>query len=313
LAALPWFFSWTGVVLAIAGVQVFGSLGINLCYHRLLTHRSLTCPKWLEHGFAILGICSMQDTPARWVAVHRRHHEHADRREDPHSPLVSFAWSHVGWMLVQNRDLARLGIYERYAKDVLRDPFYRRLERKLLYPIIALSSWAVFFLGGVAATLLGGDSAMEAAQFGASLLVWGVFVRVVAVWHITWSVNSAAHLWGYRNYETDNDSRNNWFRYKVQYSADFATIKSIEFNVLYVASRSKSKLCNGTPCHHRQCRGPAVRPGDRGMAATPARGGWAASTKMKEPRGWVIAWPSHIRWAALESMLPESGMGERSS
>jgi stearoyl-CoA desaturase (delta-9 desaturase) len=41
--------------------------------------------------------------------------------------------------------------------------------------------------------------------------VWGVFVRTVAVWHITWSINSITHLWGYRNYETDEDSRNNVF------------------------------------------------------------------------------------------------------
>ena len=49
-------------------------------------------------------------------------------------------------------------------------------------------------------------------QFGLSLLVWGVFVRTVVVWHITWSVNSVTHLWGYRNYETDEDSRNNVLR-----------------------------------------------------------------------------------------------------
>jgi len=57
---------------------------------------------------------------------------------------------------------------------------------------------------------MGGHSA-EAIQFGASLLVWGVFVRTVAVWHITWSVNSVTHLWGYRNFDTDEDSRNNVF------------------------------------------------------------------------------------------------------
>jgi fatty-acid desaturase len=210
LALLPWFFSWTGVALAIAGIYVFGGLGINLCYHRLLTHRGLVCPKWLEHGFAILGVCSMQDTPARWVAVHRRHHEHSDRRDDPHSPLVNFLWGHVGWMLVENRDLVRLGIYDRYAKDILRDPFYRRLERTLLYPIIMLSSWVVFFVGGFAAELLAGGNVAAATRFGASLLIWGVFVRIVAVWHITWSVNSLAHLWGYRNYETNEQSRNNW-------------------------------------------------------------------------------------------------------
>ena len=196
LAVLPWFFSWAGVVLAILGLYVFGSLGINLCYHRLLTHRGLVCPKWLEHGFAILAVCSMQDTPARWVAVHRRHHEHADRQDDPHSPLVNFLWGHVGWMLVENRDLVRLGIYDRYAKDVLRDPFYRRMERTPLYPIILLGSWAVFFLGGFAAGLLGGGSMAQAVQFGLSLLIWGVFVRTVVVWHITWSVNSAGTYLG---------------------------------------------------------------------------------------------------------------------
>lgn len=211
LAVLPWFFSGTGVVLTIVGVYVFGGLGINLCYHRLLTHRGLTCPKWLEYAFAILGVCSMQDTPGRWVAVHRRHHEYSDRQEDPHSPLVNFLWSHVGWMLVDNRDLTRLGVYERYAKDVLRDPFYRRLERTFLYPIIILTSWLVYFAGGAVASILSGGNLAEAAQFGASLLIWGVFVRTVLVWHITWSVNSAAHLWGYRNYETGEQSRNNWF------------------------------------------------------------------------------------------------------
>jgi fatty-acid desaturase len=211
LALLPWSFSWTGVALAGLGLYVFGSLGINLCYHRLLTHRGLVCPKWLEHGFAVLAVCSMQDTPARWVAVHRRHHEHADRQDDPHSPLVNFLWGHVGWMLLENDDLSRLGIYDRYAKDILRDPFYRKMERTPLYPMILLGSWATFFLAGCAASLLLGGTIAEAARFGASLLIWGVFVRTVVVWHITWSVNSAAHIWGYRTYETGERSRNNWF------------------------------------------------------------------------------------------------------
>jgi hypothetical protein len=65
LAFVPWFFSWTGVVLALLGLYVFGTLGINLCFHRMLTHRSFVCPKWLEHSLAILGLCCVQDTPAR--------------------------------------------------------------------------------------------------------------------------------------------------------------------------------------------------------------------------------------------------------
>ena len=210
LAVLPWFFSWTGLILAAIGVFVFGSLGINLGYHRLLTHRGFACPKFLEHSFAVLGVCSMQDTPARWVAVHRRHHQFSDQQDDPHSPLVHGLWGHVGWMLIENRDLARLGIYDRYAKDILRDPFYRRMEKSFLYPTIVLTSWAIFFAIGLATGLLSGNTLADAVQLGTSVLLWAVFVRTVIVWHITWLVNSASHLWGYRTYETGDDSRNNW-------------------------------------------------------------------------------------------------------
>src|SRR5687767_1815150 len=66
LAFFPYYFSWTGVALAIAGLYVFGTLGINLCYHRLLTHQGFVAPKWLEHSLAVLGVCTLQDTPACW-------------------------------------------------------------------------------------------------------------------------------------------------------------------------------------------------------------------------------------------------------
>ena len=211
LAFWPWLFSWTGLVVFMIGVYVFGTLGINLCFHRLLTHRSFECPKWLEHGLAILGVCCLQDTPARWVGVHRLHHQHSDEPEDPHSPLVSFFWGHVGWLLVPNHELSRMQLYERYAKDLLRDPFYMNLERRLFWVWINLIQWAVFFgsgfLIGLATT---GADWFEAFRFGLSILIWGVFVRTVVVWHITWSINSVTHLWGYRNYETDENSRNNF-------------------------------------------------------------------------------------------------------
>ncbi len=209
LAFLPWFFSWPGVTAALVGVYVFGTLGINICYHRLLTHRGLECPKPLEHALALLGVCSFQDTPARWAAVHRRHHEYSDEQLDPHSPLVSFFWAHLQWIYVENRELNRLGIYDRYAKDILRDRFYVALERGNAWLLVIGASWVVFFLGGAAIGLLTGTTSAEALQTGLSVLVWGVFVRTVVVWHITWSVNSVTHLSGYRNYRTADFSRNN--------------------------------------------------------------------------------------------------------
>lgn len=211
LAFIPWFFSWSGLISAIVGVYVFGTLGINLCYHRLLTHRSFACPVWLEHFLALLGVCSLQDTPARWVGVHRMHHQHSDEATDPHSPLAGFFWGHMGWLLTPNRDLQRWELYERYARDLLRDRFYRSLERRQLWVWINLGQWVVFFLAGFIAGYLVTREMMGAVQLGLSILIWGVFVRTVLVWHITWSVNSVTHLWGYRNYHTDEHSTNNIF------------------------------------------------------------------------------------------------------
>ena len=208
-AVVPWLFSWTGVALAFAGLYVFGTLGINLCFHRLLTHRGFNCPRWLEHTFALLGVCCLQDTPARWVAVHRLHHQHSDEEPDPHSPLVTFLWGHMGWLFVENRQVNSVLTYDRYARDVLKDPFYFAFERNLLWVWVNLVQWAMFFLPGLIIGWLGGG-VVDGVQFGLSLLVWGVFLRTVAVWHITWSVNSATHMWGYRNYDTGENSRNNW-------------------------------------------------------------------------------------------------------
>jgi stearoyl-CoA desaturase (delta-9 desaturase) len=209
LALLPWFFSWTGVVLAFLGHYAIGALGISLCYHRLLTHRGFVCPLWLEHGLAILGVCCVQDTPARWAAIHRKHHHYSDNGGDPHSPAVNFLWGHMGWLFLVNRELNPIGMFDRYARDILRDPFYAAMERTYLYVWLNLLSWLVFFGGGLMVGLIAGESIGAASQFGASLLVWGVFVRTVVHWHATWSVNSVTHRWGYRNYVTGEDSRNN--------------------------------------------------------------------------------------------------------
>ena len=211
LALIPWLFHWASVAVCFAGLYIFGTLGINLCFHRQLTHSSLKTPKWLEHLFAILGVCCLQDTPARWVAVHRRHHQHSDEQPDPHSPLVSFFWGHMDWLTRHNEELNRLELYERYVKDLLRDPFYLKLERNLMWVWINLAQWLIFFMVGAGLGLVLTGTWREGLRLGFSMLVWGVFVRTVLVWHITWSVNSVAHLWGYRNYETDENSRNNIF------------------------------------------------------------------------------------------------------
>jgi stearoyl-CoA desaturase (delta-9 desaturase) len=206
-ALLPWFFTWSGLVLAIVGHFVFGMLGITIGYHRLLTHRGFACPRWLEHSLATLGMCNLQDSPARWVAIHRMHHQYSDKQPDPHSPWVNFLWGHVGWVVCRHRDLDRTSHYERYVRDLLHDSYYLKLERRDGWFFVYLAH--ALLITGVGA-VVGYFAAGEPLRYAASWLVWVVALRTVFVLHGTWSVNSVAHLFGYRNYETRDHSTNNW-------------------------------------------------------------------------------------------------------
>ncbi|TVP94084.1 MAG: acyl-CoA desaturase [Planctomycetaceae bacterium] len=210
LAVIPYLFTWSGLILAIMGHFVFGMLGINVGYHRLLTHRGFVCPRWLERTFAILGMCNLQDSPARWVAIHRMHHQHSDHQPDPHSPLAAFLWGHVGWVVYRNRELDRTSHFERYVRDLLRDPFYLRMERYSGWFFVFLLHGLLFTLAGAAFGYWVGGSGAEAMRYAASWYVWAVALRTVFVLHGTWAVNSVTHLIGYRNYETRDNSRNHW-------------------------------------------------------------------------------------------------------
>jgi fatty-acid desaturase len=209
-ACWPWLFSWWGLAALVVGVPVLGQ-GINLCYHRLLTHRSFATPRWFEHALVVFTLCSLEDTPIRWVTTHRVHHLHSDERPDPHSPLVTFLWGHMGWLMFKNPQVQSLDAYNKYSSDLVRDRFYRKLESK---PWIGLAIYlAHLLLLGLVGAAIGyamAGTAIEALRVGLSVLVWGGLLRTVVVWHVTWSVNSLSHFFGYRSFETSDDSRNNW-------------------------------------------------------------------------------------------------------
>jgi len=129
LACVPWLFSWSGLAWAAAGLYLFGTLGINIGYHRLLTHRAFACPRWLEHALSVLGACCWQGSPMSWVAIHRMHHQCSDLPGDPHSARASFFWSHMGWFLIYDPAIYSYATYDRYARDLLADRFYKWIER----------------------------------------------------------------------------------------------------------------------------------------------------------------------------------------
>lgn len=206
----PSIFSWWGVAFLPIGNYLFCSLGIGAGYHRLLTHRGFQCPKWFEYTLATLGMCSLQDSPVRWALVHRIHHQHSDHQPDPHTPMAGIFWSHVGWMFVENRELDSAVMYDRYARDLLKDRYYFWMQRGgrwvIVYLAHALAITAMGFLFG----WLQSEDFSIATNIALQWFMWGVIYRTVFTWHVTAAINSAAHVWGYRNYETRENSRNNW-------------------------------------------------------------------------------------------------------
>ncbi|EKF03069.1 MULTISPECIES: acyl-CoA desaturase [unclassified Tolypothrix] len=189
----PWFFSWSAVGVALFLHWLFGSIGVCLGYHRLLSHRSFKVPRFLEYAIAILGALSLQGGPIFWAAGHRLHHAHTeDEEKDPYSARKGFWWSHMMWIFYPRAEFFNYDYYQRFAPDLVRDSFYRWLNRNFLLlqlPVALL----LYALGGW------------------SFVVYGVFVRAVVLWHTTWLINSVTHMWGYRTFEINDNSRNLWW------------------------------------------------------------------------------------------------------
>lgn len=186
------FWSWPAVIVAVVLYWVAGSLGIGMGFHRLITHRGYKVSKAVEYFLVTCGTLALEGGPIEWVATHRIHHAHTDQTGDPHTPRDGGWWAHVGWILrgtAQHHDQETL---ERYVPDLIKDRYYRWLNRYFYLPAIVLGI-ALFALGGW------------------QVMLWGLFLRVTLALHATWLVNSATHLWGKRRFDTVDDSRNSWW------------------------------------------------------------------------------------------------------
>lgn len=196
----PFYFSWQGLVLAIVLHWFTGSIGICLGFHRLLTHAGFKTYGWVRYSLAFVGGLAGEGSALDWVAAHRQHHALSDQEGDPHSPRDGGLWSHMLWLGRSVYGHSSMKYAMRWAPDLAKDRFMIWLMRATI-PMH-------FVIGGV---MMGAGYYVGGWYMAMSFLFWGMFLRLVAVLHTTWFVNSASHMWGYRNYETTDDSRNNWW------------------------------------------------------------------------------------------------------
>jgi stearoyl-CoA desaturase (delta-9 desaturase) len=190
VAAL-FFFTWPAFFLACFLWWVSGSLGIGMCYHRLLTHRGYKTYPWVEYFLTLCATLALEGGPIFWVATHRIHHQYSDQPGDPHSPIDGKWWSHMGWILTgksMHHDTTTLA---RYVPDLAKDKFHVWITKYHYVPLTVL---------GLILLAIG----------GLPFLLWGIFLRTVIGLHATWAVNSATHIWGSRRFRTRDLSTNNW-------------------------------------------------------------------------------------------------------
>jgi len=190
--AAIFFFSWKAFFVACFLWWVSGSLGIGMCYHRLLTHGGYKVPKWLEYTLTVFATLALEGGPIFWVATHRIHHRYSDQEGDPHSPREGKWWAHMGWILMgkaMHHDTTALA---KYVPDLAKDKFHIWITKYHYVPLIVL---------GVLLLAIG----------GLPMLFWGIFVRTTFGLHSTWLVNSATHSWGTRRFKTRDDSTNSWW------------------------------------------------------------------------------------------------------
>ena len=179
--------SWAAFWWLVGGYAI-RMFAITAGYHRYFSHRTFKTSRVFQFILAFLGMTAAQQGPLWWAAHHRRHHKYSDMPEDIHSPRQrGFIWSHMQWILAKRHKATD---YER-IKDFAKYPELRWLNNHDLFFVVALGFVMYFLLGGSTA------------------LIWGMFVPTVLCWHITFCINSVAHVLGRRRYETGDDSRNN--------------------------------------------------------------------------------------------------------
>jgi len=174
--------------LAVASyfVRMFAVTGV---YHRYFSHRSYKTSRVLQFLLALLGTSATQKGPLWWAAAHRMHHKHSDTEKDIHSPLQRGFWyAHLGWWLGREHEQTHWKQISDFAK----------------FPeLVFLEKWhviGVFACMGLATAIRGFDG-----------FLWGYVVSTCFLLHGTFTINSLAHVFGSRRYETTDTSRNNFW------------------------------------------------------------------------------------------------------
>jgi stearoyl-CoA desaturase (delta-9 desaturase) len=173
------------LLVSLITYWIIGVLGINVGYHRLLSHRSFNTYKIIEYILSLIGVITTVGSPLAWVTIHRQHHRKCERPGDPHSPyLIGKFNAWVGLWKSVHLDL-------RLIRDLRESVWHKFLHKQYLY-----------IIAGYCLLLCLVDP------------LYIIFVYAIPAClclHSTSAIIVIAHIHGYKTYDLKNDeSRNSW-------------------------------------------------------------------------------------------------------
>ncbi len=185
-------FPWANL-LVFTLMYLATGLSITAGYHRYYSHRSYECGKGLQLFYLIFGAAAAQNSVLNWASDHRDHHRYVDGEKDPYNIGKGFFYAHMGWIFYTD-PLA--DERKKNAPDLTKDPLVLWQDRWYPFLVVAVSFGLPTFLGLLMGHPLGG-------------FLWGGLFRMVVVHHMTFLINSAAHVWGGKPYSMNNSARDN--------------------------------------------------------------------------------------------------------
>jgi len=188
LLNLPW---WGDVIAALILVQITIA-GVTLYLHRCQAHRALELHPVVSHFFRFWLWLTTGMITKEWAAIHRKHHAKCETEEDPHSPRIHGINKILFTGVVMYvKESHKKDVMERYGHSTPTD----WLERNVYTP---LNKWGIVFL-----------AIADIALFG--LLPGAIIYGIQLAWIPFWAagvINGIGHFWGYRNFQTEDDSTN---------------------------------------------------------------------------------------------------------
>lgn len=185
-------------VAVAASLYLLRMFAITGFYHRYFSHKSFKTSRGHQFFWALVAASSGQRGPLWWAAHHRQHHRHTEDAADPHNSRRGFWWSHMGWILCDKH----FATQSHQVRDLSRFPELVWLDRfDVAAP--ALLALLVYGFGLLVETLY-----PQAGTTALQMLFWGFLVSTLVLLHVTLCINSLAHRWGRRTYQTNDASRN---------------------------------------------------------------------------------------------------------